>query len=291
MLEKRRDCKRVARSLWIPLIIEFGLGIVFGLLLKTRTTYAWATVFLGAISMIMAFLYLCQSCEFKLTKQDFHMHFPLTVFISVFLFILGMNFANALILNFLHSLFHINIDTSDVIFTSNWSYNIALILSAVVIAPIFEELFFRGAILRILARYNKTFAIVVSSLLFGFMHMDITQFLFTFILGMILAHYSLKYHSMLVNIGLHFMNNLWAILVTLMYSFVSNQSIISIVEMSVMVLMVMGFVYGIIFLVQKRNEFHFERIDEMLIEFTFKNVAMIGFLFMSVISMIGLMFT
>ena len=74
------------------------------------------------------------------------------------------------------------------------------------IAPIVEELVFRGFILRKLEPHGKVFAIAVSSVLFGFMHMNIYQNIFGVLIGFILGYTAIEY-GIKWAIALHMINN------------------------------------------------------------------------------------
>ncbi len=45
-----------------------------------------------------------------------------------------------------------------------------IVITSVILAPVVEELFFRGVIFRSLSRYNVVLGMIVSSLVFGFIH-------------------------------------------------------------------------------------------------------------------------
>lgn len=75
------------------------------------------------------------------------------------------------------------------------------------VAPVVEEIVFRGAILNSLKPYGKVFAIVTTSAMFGFFHGDLTQGLFAFIVGLILGYLSCEY-SIFWSILVHISNNL-----------------------------------------------------------------------------------
>jgi membrane protease YdiL (CAAX protease family) len=63
---------------------------------------------------------------------------------------------------------------------------VVLVLMVVVGAPIIEELFFRGLLMRsIQARWNDTLALVVSSLFFALVHFQVVQFVGLFLFGLI----------------------------------------------------------------------------------------------------------
>ena len=74
-------------------------------------------------------------------------------------------------------------------------------------APVFEEILFRGLILRSLQPYGKKFAIFASAFLFGVFHGNIVQSPFAFVVGLVLGYVAVEY-SMLWAVVLHMINNL-----------------------------------------------------------------------------------
>lgn len=88
----------------------------------------------------------------------------------------------------------------------------SLIASVVIIAPIFEEIIMRGIILEgFLNKYKPATAIILSALLFGFIHLNIPQFINTTIIGIILALIYYKTRSLILCICAHALNNTIAI--------------------------------------------------------------------------------
>ncbi len=80
-------------------------------------------------------------------------------------------------------------------------------LYACIIAPITEELFFRGMLLRTFGRANQRFAIIASSAFFGLAHGNLPQFLLAFLLGIFLAHIDLKHGSLIPSVIVHMFIN------------------------------------------------------------------------------------
>lgn len=79
---------------------------------------------------------------------------------------------------------------------------------AVAVAPITEELVFRGVILRgFLGRWRPAVAIAVSALLFAVMHMNAAQFPVAFILGCVLGWVYVRTRSLGLCIAGHALNN------------------------------------------------------------------------------------
>jgi membrane protease YdiL (CAAX protease family) len=82
------------------------------------------------------------------------------------------------------------------------------ILAIVVTAPIAEEIIFRGILLKgFLKHYSVRKSIILSSLLFGMIHMNPWQFVGAFAGGLILGWWYVKTNSILTPIFGHALNN------------------------------------------------------------------------------------
>lgn len=99
-------------------------------------------------------------------------------------------------------------------------FAIVSILAIVVFAPVTEELFFRGAVLPILAnRFGPIAGVILSSLVFGMMHVQPTLessfyvIFMTACAGVVLAIARLKSQSLLLPIFMHMGFNSWAVLI------------------------------------------------------------------------------
>ena len=86
-----------------------------------------------------------------------------------------------------------------------------LLLSAVVLAPLLEEVVFRGYITSGLQyAYGPVAAWITSSLIFGIAHGDIAPAINATFCGLVLGFYYMRYRSLMLVIMLHSMNNLTA---------------------------------------------------------------------------------
>lgn len=86
-----------------------------------------------------------------------------------------------------------------------------LLLSAVVLAPLLEEVVFRGYITSGLQyAYGPITAWFISSLIFGIAHGDIAPAINATFCGLVLGFYYMRYRSLMLVIMLHAMNNLTA---------------------------------------------------------------------------------
>lgn len=89
------------------------------------------------------------------------------------------------------------------------------IVSAVIAAPVLEELFFRGMIYKRLRDIvNVKAAIIISALFFGAFHGNLVQLVYAFIIGLMLAYVYEKFKTIWVPIVFHIGANLISILIT-----------------------------------------------------------------------------
>ncbi len=89
--------------------------------------------------------------------------------------------------------------------------NIFSFLSIVIIAPILEEIFFRGIILEgFLKNYSPQKAIIWSAFIFGIIHLNPWQAIGAFATGIIIGWIYWRSNSLIPGILIHFTNNLIA---------------------------------------------------------------------------------
>ncbi|MBO7302774.1 MAG: CPBP family intramembrane metalloprotease [Clostridia bacterium] len=86
------------------------------------------------------------------------------------------------------------------------------IVSTAVVPALCEEYLYRGAVLTGLMPYGRTTAIMASSILFGFMHQNPMQLLYTTLMGVVLGYVYIKTKSIWACILIHFFNNLVTVL-------------------------------------------------------------------------------
>ncbi len=88
------------------------------------------------------------------------------------------------------------------------NYQIVLSFITTAIVPgICEEFLFRGAILTNLKPYGKAPAIIISAVLFGFMHQNAGQFLYATAAGLVLGWVAYETGSIWCGMLMHFLNN------------------------------------------------------------------------------------
>lgn len=88
-------------------------------------------------------------------------------------------------------------------------------LSMGVAAPIMEEVLFRGLLFRRLRTYCKfPIALILSALIFGFCHGNILQFLYAFLLGLLMGLLYEKFRTLWAPIVFHATANMFSVFVT-----------------------------------------------------------------------------
>ncbi len=72
-----------------------------------------------------------------------------------------------------------------------------------IVAPVTEELLFRGFFLKNLSRVSQRFGIIASAVLFGLWHENIAQFVLAFFVGIFMGYITVKHNSIIPSILAH----------------------------------------------------------------------------------------
>ena len=91
--------------------------------------------------------------------------------------------------------------------SSGMQEGFAMFLYASILAPITEEVLFRGLVQRTLLPYGKKFSILCSAFLFGIFHGNLAQTPFAFMAGLVLGYVAAEYNLIWAMV-LHMVNNL-----------------------------------------------------------------------------------
>ncbi len=110
-------------------------------------------------------------------------------------------------LNILLSTFNLEVSFFDFEISKDAATTSLDLFSSIILAPIAEELFFRGIILRKTAKISQNFAIFFSAFVFGFMHGNPYQFSLGFLIGIVFGYVTIKTGSLLPAIIGHMVVN------------------------------------------------------------------------------------
>lgn len=116
----------------------------------------------------------------------------------------------------------------------------AVIVSAVILAPIMEELIFRKLVLDRLAGYGPAVAMSVSALVFGLAHGNFYQFFYAFLLGLIFAYIYLRTGKVRYSMMLHMMVNFCGSVIPILLLRVADENEVAAILASVTQLTFMG---------------------------------------------------
>lgn len=166
----------------------------------------------------------------------------------------------------------------------------SMFLYTALLAPIAEEVLFRGYILRSLRSFGKRFAIFGSAFLFGLFHGNLLQTPYAFLMGLVLGYVAVEY-SIHWAVFLHMFNNL--VLADLLTRLTANLS-----EMALNILNLVIFggaaVASAIILVKKRQEIRAyncsEWMDRRVLKCFFTNSGVIVLTVIMVINIILMLF-
>ena len=137
-----------------------------------------------------------------------------SVYIWSILFLIGVSTISAFFIDLLSRLWTpadggIEAVTEMIFSGSLW----ATVISTVIMAPIMEELMIRGLSLnKLLSGTKKWTAIIVSSIIFGVIHMNLLQGLNAIVLGIVLALVFIKTRSIIACMLCHAANNLLSVI-------------------------------------------------------------------------------
>ncbi|MEG1142012.1 MAG: type II CAAX endopeptidase family protein, partial [Clostridia bacterium] len=126
---------------------------------------------------------------------------------------------------------------------SNITNIILFILFIAVLPAIFEELFFRHAMLSKLKKFGSINAIVITAVMFGLMHLNLTQGIFAVFTGILFGYIAIKCNSVKETMILHLLNNLFA---ALSFIFMSYNLVIGLVILALVYIVITAIGVGIL---------------------------------------------
>ncbi len=145
-------------------------------------------------------------------------------------------------------------------------YAVLSIIYSCLVAPVTEELLYRGFILKSFSRVSQHFGIIISALFFGLSHGNIAQFILAFIMGIFMGYITIKHNSVLPSIIIHVAVNTLATLFSVTDNYLSGDEIayyniagfmMSIVDIAMTAMVIVLTVIGFILLIRfcKNNIF------------------------------------
>lgn len=134
-------------------------------------------------------------------------------------------FSSMFALNVFVQWFSLDDNLADVL--SGLSHNVLGILGIAVLAPLLEEVLFRGAIQGVMMRFfgSPWLAIIVSALVFGIFHWNPIQVVYATLLGIVFGWIYYRTGSLLSVIVGHVLNNSIAVITTIAYGATEEEAV------------------------------------------------------------------
>ncbi len=130
---------------------------------------------------------------------------------------------------------------------------ISVFISTSLVPAIFEEYAFRCCTLGVLRRYGKGFAVVAVSIVFGLIHQNVIQFVFAFLVGLILGYVTVVTDSVIPAMIIHGINNGISVLGDVVTYFSKSDKLANTVEGYVIMAFIALSIAGLIYLIVNRE--------------------------------------
>ena len=195
-------------TLIIGMLIITVIGIINPGILKNFNALTIITAICNYVLPFPILLFLMRKMEKqdlekqKLSLKKFLLYLSITFTLMWIGNLIGIAITSAIggLFNFeITNPVHTLLDSTDI-----W-LNITLIS---IIGPIFEEIFFRKLLIDRTIKYGAKVSIILSAVIFGFFHGNISQFFYVFLLGGFFAYVYIKTGKIIYTIILHITVNL-----------------------------------------------------------------------------------
>ena len=214
-LEARRRLSRIGLAYCLFFVISFVLQFILAILLMLLTPdFSNSTLATWLLSMVP--MYLFAFPVYWLLIRRIPAERPATMrlhtrdFFVFFLISYALMYATNLISVLINTLTDLILGSSSTagateIIEASPLY--LVVIFAVIIGPIVEEIMFRGLLLPRLSVFGERFAIAVSALLFALFHGNLAQFFYAFALGLVFGFVYSKTGRLRYPILLHMLIN------------------------------------------------------------------------------------
>lgn len=210
--QARRDFSRIGASLCLMVVIWYALATVLeGALYaavggKGETpnwvTYVGSGVPLYLIAMPIAVMLMGKSTVIETRKFDMKPG----LFFKLLLMCLPMMWAGSVFGSML-SMVLSNGEATDRVADLAMQTNIWNVVFLVIVGPIFEEWLFRKQLIDHTRKYGEKTAILLSGLAFGLFHMNLFQFFYAFLLGLMFGYVYTRTSKLRYSTAMHMIIN------------------------------------------------------------------------------------
>lgn len=197
-------------------LLTMGLQFLTGILLETiplRTTHELLGQLSPGAANLVAFSVVIywgvKRSSFEIKQRLWAFNIPATLILALVFTIIGLHIILSEIDNLLQLFLPMPEGIADFFFQIiTDSHILTAVVTLIIIAPLTEEILFRGVILEgFLGNYSTVKSMFLSSLLFALLHLNPWQLPHAFVLGLFFAYLYVKTRSLLLCILGHALNN------------------------------------------------------------------------------------
>lgn len=210
--QTRRDFSRIGASLCLMVVIWYALATVLEGALYAAVggkgeapnwvTYVGSGVPLYLIAMPIAVMLMGKSTVIETCKFDMKPG----LFFKLLLMCLPMMWAGSVFGSML-SMVLSNGEATDRVADLAMQTNIWNVVFLVIVGPVFEEWLFRKQLIDHTRKYGEKTAILLSGLAFGLFHMNLFQFFYAFLLGLMFGYVYTRTSKLRYSTAMHMIIN------------------------------------------------------------------------------------
>lgn len=210
----RRERKQLAllalSVLWIyicSLLVQLVLSLVFSLVAPSVMEGSYWTWILQSSMYVLAIPSACLILRFcRVSKITEKRSIPFPIFLGLLAICFAMSLAGNLIGTAVNEVISMltgkPIENAVAEMTQDSSFGLNLLFVAI-LAPVFEELFYRKMIIDRLRHYGAVPAVLISGILFGLIHGNFSQFFYAMMIGLVLGGVYLYTGKLRYTIAIH----------------------------------------------------------------------------------------
>lgn len=210
--QARRDFSRIGASLCLMVVVWYALATVLEGALYAAVggkgeapnwvTYVGSGVPLYLIAMPIAVMLMGKSTVIETRKFDMKPG----LFFKLLLMCLPMMWVGSMVGSML-SMVLSNGEATDRVADLAMQTNIWNVVFLVIVGPIFEEWLFRKQLIDHTRKYGEKTAILLSGLAFGLFHMNLFQFFYAFLLGVMFGYIYMRTSKLRYSTAMHMIIN------------------------------------------------------------------------------------
>lgn len=199
--ERKKDYGKVVKSAFIFLLLTDLIMSVLAIF-PIIDDIGLINIFVIVLSLMGVYFYMEKPSTNQIFTKEKSMKFSDIFFYLGLMYLINIVFG--LITNFLVN--NLGIPSVDVTQQITQSASLTIMLYAILLGPLFEEIQYRGFYLNCLKKYGPQTAILISTILFCFAHLNLIQAIGTIGIGLVISYVAYFYSTKMAVI-LHIINN------------------------------------------------------------------------------------